>query len=267
MKKLILTTVILSVIFFSFIPPKSKKLTKILKGSWAFVPAGEVNLENIKQTTSDFYISKTEITNLEYITFLNAIKNTPEYDKALPDTTVWSRHGNIYNGYQNQYFRYPGFRMYPVVGVSFEGANLYCKWLESQINSQLQAPERVKVKLPTEAEWTIAALGGKSKAMYPWGSPYLKNGKGKFLANFRSEEKIKNPKGNILTNEVSSFYPNEYGIFQMSGNVSEMIENQNITKGGSWNSEGNYLEISNRQVIQYPSNEVGFRPVLILSNN
>ncbi len=266
MKKLISTTVIISVIFFSFIPPKSKKLAKILKGNWAFVPAGEVNLENTKQTTEDFYILKTEITNLDYITFLNTIKNTPDYQKALPDTTVWSRNGNINNGYQNQYFRYPGFRMYPVVGVSFEGANLYCKWLESEINSQLQAPERVKVRLPSESEWTYAALGGKIKAMYPWGSPYLKNRKGQFLANFKSDEKLQNPKANILTNDVSSFYPNGYGIFQMSGNVSEMIENQNITKGGSWNSEGKYLLISNRQSIQYPSNEVGFRPVLIVTN-
>ena len=99
-----------------------------------FIPPNEFIpiLESEKSICKlDFYILKTEITNLDYITFLNTIKNTPDYQKALPDTTVWSRNGNINNGYQNQYFRYPGFRMYPVVGVSFEGANLYCKWLQN----------------------------------------------------------------------------------------------------------------------------------------
>ncbi len=258
-----ITLSILSIFLLSWISPPnySKKLNKILSGSWAQISAGQALVDGKMTNVDEFYISATETSNLDYLEFLKAIKNTPDYQKALPDTTVWSSPNSPNDGFKNQYLRYPGFRTYPVVGVSWEGALLYCNWLEKSINSQLDSSEKVEVKLPTEAEWTRAARGDNNAYKFTWGGPYLENGKGRSLANYKNE-KAESPLKNIITAEVYSFTKNQFGIYQMCGNVSEMVSEPYLVKGGSWNSEAEALKIDSKQQINYPSKEVGFRPVL-----
>jgi formylglycine-generating enzyme len=86
--------------------------------------------------------------------------------------------------------------------------------------------------------------------MFPWGSLRLKNGKGRYLANFKIEKEskldLKPPNQNFgfLTNtEVYSYIPNEFGIYNMSGNVPEMLEEKGKCKGGSWATDGKVCEI------------------------
>ena len=267
MKKIALLTILLSTIHFSWIslPPVSKKLGKILADYWAYIPSGSSKLGENMQNIEAFYISKTEISNLEYLTFLKDLKtkNPSLYNIALPDTTVWSTGVHPQKEFENQYFRYPGFRLYPVVGVSFDAAVLYCKWVEDKINAQLGENEKITVRLPSEGEWTRAARGDKHTSLFPWGGPYLQNGKGRSLANYRKE----NPKGfegQIITTEIKMFPPNEFGIYQMSGNVAEMLSEPQKVKGGSWNSTAKALEIDSSENINYPANNVGFRPILLV---
>ncbi|MCP9768551.1 hypothetical protein EGI22_11555 [Lacihabitans sp. LS3-19] len=265
MKKLLFTSIFVAFIFISWTskPTISKKLDKIIKGNWAYIPAGKAKVDDKFQEVKEFYILKSEVSNLDYQEFLKAIKNTPDYQKALPDPEVWSSPNGKNEDFKNQYFTYPGFKNYPVVGVSYNAAKIYCRWLEKTINAELESKEKIEIKLPSEAEWVRAARGDKHTSMFPWGSPYLKTGKGKYLANYKTGEPI-NGNISVITSDVYSFYKNAFGVYQMSGNVSEMTDEPKAVKGGSWNSEAKALEINNKQFIEVPSKEVGFRPILKL---
>ncbi len=267
MKKAAIITILLSIVHFSWIntPPISKKISTFLNKKWSFVPSGTVKLNDSFESVEAFYISKTEVSNGEYLVFLEdlKIKNPASYKVALPDTTVWSIVGNPNDGFKKQYLRYPGFSNYPVVGVSFDAAVLYCKWLEEKVSVQVGANEKVLVRLPNEAEWVRAARGDKHASIFPWGGPYLQNRKGQNLANYRQD----NPNTfgvQLITSEVKMYYPNQFGVYQMSGNVAEMIGDSKKTKGGSWNSTAKMVEIDASESINYPANNVGFRPVLLV---
>ena len=99
---------------------------------------------------------------------------------------------------------------HPVVHVSYQDAVEFCKWRD--------------MRLPTEAEWEVAARGGKTGRLFPWGNLLLV--KGKHMCNIWQGEF---PQGNTLedgylaTSPIGSFNPNGYGLYDMSGNVWEWV--------------------------------------------
>jgi gliding motility-associated lipoprotein GldK len=78
-------------------------------------------------------------------------------------------------------------------------------------------------RLPTEAEWEYASRGGRDMAKYPWGNPYLRNAKGCMLANFKPGRGNYYDDGFAYTARVESYFANDYGLYDMSGNVSEWV--------------------------------------------
>ena len=88
-----------------------------------------------------------------------------------------------------------GYSKHPVVGVTWYGAIAYAKW--------------VGKRLPTEAEWEIASMGGHEEALYPTGLDIQRS-----QANFFSSD----------TTAVMSYPPNDYGLFDMAGNVYEWCQ-------------------------------------------
>ena len=74
---------------------------------------------------------KIDITIPYTIDELNAVQkdSTQEfYESALPDTSVWLNQLAFNDPYEKQYLRHPGFRLYPIVGVSWKQANDFCLW-------------------------------------------------------------------------------------------------------------------------------------------
>lgn len=87
-------------------------------------------------------------------------------------------------------------------------------------------------RLPSEQEWEYAARGGKQDAPYPWGAYYTRNAKGCLLANFKPGRGNYPEDGGQRTVKVDSYFPNDYGLYCMAGNVSEwtrsaFVENAN----------------------------------------
>jgi formylglycine-generating enzyme required for sulfatase activity len=263
MKKILFTSIFFAFVFISWTskPSLSKKLNKTLKGNWAYIPAGKAKVDDKLQDVEEFYMLKTEVSNLNYHVFLQAIRNTEDYQKAFPDSEMWNSPYRKNEDFKNQNLTFPGFKNYPVVGVSYDAANRYCQWLEKTINAPLEASEKIKIRLPREAEWIRAARGDKHTSMFTWGSPYLKTRKGNYLANHKASEPV-NSNLSVKTTDIYSFYKNEFGVYQMNGNVSEMTDEPTTVKGGSWNSEAKALEIDNKQFVDLPNKEVGFRPIL-----
>ena len=76
-------------------------------------------------------------------------------------------------------------------------------------------------RLPTEAEWEYASRGGLENQMYPWGGLYTRNDKGCFLANFKPLRGRYADDGGNTSMAVASYAPNDFGLYDMAGNVAE----------------------------------------------
>jgi formylglycine-generating enzyme required for sulfatase activity len=143
-----------------------------------------------------------------------------------PDETSWvNDFKNAYNEpYLKQYFNHPGYDDYPVVGISWEQANAFCLWRTDYYKKSSNLPAGLVIepfRLPTEGEWEYAARAGKSENKYPWSDASLQNEKGCFMANFKPGDGNYTEDGHLVTARVSTFAPNEFGLYDMAGNVAE----------------------------------------------
>jgi len=255
-----------------------KKQQKVKNGQW-YQPDPEgflfIPMDTTKRTHA-FYIKRTEVSNLEYRTFLFDLliqNRKEEFLKAKPDQAMWVKeYPNAFNQpMQDNYFSHPAYNDYPVVAISREGAELFCKWMTEELNVMFNLNLVNNFRLPSSDEWEFAAKGGLVNQPYPWGGPYLRNSKGCFLANFYPIKDNYTADGSLHTAKVDSYNPNDYGLYCMSGNVAEMVyyEDENNlpgTRGGSWSSIGQELQIvegnDRFKGRTEPSVNVGFRPVM-----
>lgn len=152
-----------------------------VEGSRDEMPCHQVHLDS-------FAIDTHPITNEQFVRFLESVGSEKDsYHRdiiRLRDSRIKRSGGklNIESGYSK----------HPVVGVTWYGATAYAKW--------------VGKRLPTEAEWEIAAAYGLERLVYPTGDDIEKS-----EANFFSSD----------TTPVMSYAPNGYGLYDMAGNVYE----------------------------------------------
>lgn len=222
--------------------------------------------------------------------------------KVYPDTNVWLRQFNysMNEPIALQYNWFPSFDNYPVVGVNWVQANAFCDWRTKYYKMYREKGNRFvegRFRLPGELEWEWAARGGRDLSPYPWGGPYVMNKKGCYLANFKPMPGDYSADGGLYTVRANAYTPNDYGLYNMSGNVSEWTaDNYNISayansqysdingassfetqvgendpewmkrkvvKGGSWRDTKYYLNISVRDVefMDTAKAYIGFRTI------
>lgn len=144
---------------------------------------------------------------------------------VYPDTTVWVN--DFANSYTDQYTRYyfssPIYDDYPVVGVSWEQANAFCAWRTEYLKQSygMRGVTFEPFRLPTEAEWEYAARAGNNDQTYSWKTDVPHTEKGCYNGNFKPGFGDYTQDGYIITSPVGSYGANEFGLFDMSGNVAE----------------------------------------------
>jgi sulfatase modifying factor 1 len=224
-------------------------------------------------------------------------KDIPIY----PDTLCWIRDFSYaYNEpMAKKYYGHPAFGNYPVVGINWKQATAFCEWRTHYLNAFLEGHGRATesdFRLPTEAQWEYAARGGRSQAPYPWGGPYLRNKKGCLLANFKPGRGNYPEDGGFYTVRADAYWPNDFGLYNMAGNVSEWTSSlyyeggysfqhdenpdirwdakdsdpprmkRKVIRGGSWKDVAYFLQTSTRNYEYQDTSKsyIGFRCVIDL---
>jgi len=265
-------------------PSKKKEEGNAVKGreewyqpdpfGYLFIPMGSMLMDNEDYSIQAFYMKQTEVSNIEYRTFLLDLlinNRRDEFLLAKPDQRVWNNVIGDSNNVEKvaNYFADKKYDDYPAVGVSREGAEMYCKWLNEEYAKRNVGTVMNNFRIPTAVEWSYAASGGGKRSPYPWGGPYVRNSNGAFLANFHPMKDDYSVDGALYTATVTSYNPNDWGLYCMSGNVAEMVINKEGkpgTKGGSFTSVGQELQIiegkDRFEGVVEPNVNIGFRPVM-----
>lgn len=226
-----------------------------------------------------------------------------KYDQEVyPDTLAFIRDFSYsYNEpMTKRYYSHPSYGNYPVVGVNWKQATAFCHWRTHYQNSFLERKKFAidgDYRLPSEAEWEYAARGGLTNSMFPWGNPYLRNKKGCLLANFKPGRGNYAEDGGFYTVPAKAYWPNQYGLYNMSGNVAEWTssyyyegaynfmadmspdiryeakdsdrprEKRKVVRGGSWKDVSYFLQVSTRNYEYQDTSKsyIGFRCVIDLA--
>ncbi|TDO20101.1 SUMF1/EgtB/PvdO family nonheme iron enzyme [Pedobacter duraquae] len=140
----------------------------VMSGSAQEVSGQELGNYNHKRetTVSSFYMDETEVSNVQWLEYLDWIKSTyptdyEYYYNELPDTLVWRRPLSYNEPYVDNYLRHPAYQDYPVVGVSWEQAQRYCVYRTDRVNENLL---RSQGKMTSYAELNGTAKKGKAGA-------------------------------------------------------------------------------------------------------
>lgn len=162
---------------------------------------------------------------------------------VYPDTTSWINDFEFsYNEpYMRNYFSHPSYAHHPVVGVSWEAATAFCEWRTMYLRKSLQR-NNVKIekyRLPTEAEWEMAARSGKTDNIYPWGAGSAEIDDECFMANFKPGEGAYAADKNLIPAKVRSYQPNSIGLYDMAGNVAEWTSTAYTESGNKVMSDVN----------------------------
>ncbi len=244
-----------------------------------------INLTN-KLTNVWVWLGCTEVTNRQYNYFLNSLLKDSMlagYELYKPKHEGWTNVNSVNPFYISlkETYSTDKYLDYPVVNISKEAMMAFTVWLNNN-----EPNKNVFYKLPSIEEWIYGFNPYNKDSVYSWYNEFQSN-KNAILGNFaeldqeqwryeqRTNEvwfegldsngyqiKIDGPQ------EVHSNYYNDFGIYNMSGNVAEVVYLANDTsdqyvwtKGGSWRSPPYYgrKHVWERYIL--PSPCVGFRVV------
>ncbi|GAA4345520.1 formylglycine-generating enzyme family protein [Flaviaesturariibacter amylovorans] len=254
-------------------------LAALCTGLWAFAggrkktaPPGTVRVND------SLFMDRTEVAIVhwrEYTFWKMRLEGTA--DGSLPDSCWMPNEGYSGPGTSSDctlgqlYFRHPAFNFYPVVAVSYEQAEAFCRWRTERVNELIaREPHRwafrqVRYRLPTEAEWEAAGQGGLDPAAFPFGVRDTVSRKGHALLNYggRSHwgtyETGRPPE--VATWPADAGGKNGFGLYGMTGNVAEMTARPGIAKGGHYGLPADSCRITARQRYEGPQPWLGFRCV------
>lgn len=174
----------------------------------------------------------------------------------------------------------PGFKQddsCPVVNVNWNDAQAFCKWLSDKERTEGLLADYA-YRLPTDVEWsqavglvnepgsTPAERHGKVRAIYPWGAAWPPPAGAGNYANNISYDRFDN------TSPVASFMPNQFGIYDMGGNVWEWCQEpadssqaNRVLRGGAYTGYAPGALYSSYRLMIAPGDrrpDSGFRCVL-----
>lgn len=238
-----------------------------------------------REYCDEFFIYKTEVTNGNWKEFLSYLKlkgRMEEYQVNMLDTNVWSHRMTYNEPFVTYYYQHQAYSEYPAVGMTLKQAQAYASWL-TEIYALKDDGVKITFFVPTKKQWMRAARGNQPRP-YPWSRGIgLRNSSGTLLANFKdiSERHVTYDRvsgeyklapqsfmysnnDTTITTPAKSYYPNQFGIYNMSGNVAELVSDDTVAMGGSWNDTGYDVRVESEQPATEPRSTIGFRVVAVI---
>ncbi len=283
-------------------------LIKFNKGLYTKIPAYKTDYAGKATVLDAFTIRNVGITNLEYKTFLADLltqNRSDDYLKCRVLNENWAKQG--YCNLADSYFKEAKYNDFPVVNISYEGAKLFCKWLEDEIKFYMQQnnmrSKLLQVRLPYDEEWVYAAREGYAKIAFEKGyNTIFDESAGLVNKSFtnrvelvkRRVERVDTLYSFYATNrygwtekEITDFfeiglnyyksgtldtiYSNRMKVLGKIGRVSEMIPQKRTARvwlsGLSWKNKEEYQKLENEFKANTASPFVGFRIVVIDPND
>lgn len=227
-----------------YIEPANSSIKNELKMKLVKIPKGSFNMGAPKSTypedfdspqqrvaVGDFLISPFAVSNQEYARFVEAsgyctiaeregwsfvfhqFLQEPVQHQHPPGLPWWRIvNGAFWAAPEGPTSSIAGRENHPVVHISWYDAVAYCRW--------------AGLRLPHEVEWERAARGGIENAKFPWGNQFMPNDKhamntwqGEFPHTNMAEDGYKG------TAPVDAYSSNDYGLYNMTGNVWEWADN------------------------------------------
>jgi formylglycine-generating enzyme required for sulfatase activity len=234
-----------------------------------FIPPGTA------QITESFFADETEISNFAWQEYEFFVKTeygylSPEHLAALPDTLVWRQKMTSNEPYVKYYYRHPAYKGYPVVGISYEQAIAFCKWRTERVKEFYYIKNKkeliIEYRLPTKEEWELIS----SVPPYYLNEAINKKGEVTFNHRWMSDstwkkyyEKHKSYPD--VTAKVYSYEKNLFGLFNLYGNVAEMVSEKGICKGGGWRNLLEECRAGKDIPYTQPTAWLGFRCVCVIT--
>jgi formylglycine-generating enzyme required for sulfatase activity len=236
----------------------------------------------MKPVGNNLYAAETELSNADYEQFMMDLLRQKEYDK-LDECKIQKTDWMAFLDPESQNLSaelifkhgHPDDSKMPVQNISHEAARLYCAWITEVYNQSTDKKKRfkkVRFRLPSESEWTTAAKGNTNStdAPYSWGGYFVRNSKGCYLGNFNTQNeppctdcpdttKGMAKDGGYFTVPVASYFPNNFGLYNVHGNVAEMVNERGIAMGGSWNDSPADCTVNSKKIYNQAAPTLGFR--------
>ena len=303
-------------IILPVIQPRPEELSKTqisvpsmvhIRGGWFEMGSSE-GLENEKPVhmvyVNDFSMGKYAVTRGEFREFIGETDYRTDAEKCggafvlNPDATEWAQKSDA--SWLNPYFKQSN--NHPVVCVSWNDAIAYCNWrskkegltpvftiTKNTVSADFGANG---YRIHTEAEWEYAARCGEKGYKYSWGDGDPLGKRGGNIADEALKRALPKWERNIwngyddgyaYTAPIGSFEPNEFGLYDMTGNVWEWCwdwygeayyknspkrnpqgpssGDYRVARGGAWYTEPYYVRAANRGygTPEYSYGRIGFR--------
>jgi sulfatase modifying factor 1 len=183
-------------------------------------------VQHTVELTHDFYLGKYEVTRGQFRAFVNETGYRTEPETDGQGAWGYDEDTGKIEGRKPKYsWRSTGFVQtdeHPVVNVTWNDANAFCRWLAQRTKKAM--------RLPTEAEWEYAARAGSAKRFYSGDDPETLAKVGN-VADATAKKKLQDldptiaaEDGYVFTAPVGQFLPNRFGLHDMLGNVWEWCQ-------------------------------------------
>jgi formylglycine-generating enzyme required for sulfatase activity len=220
--------------------------------------------------TKSFYLGTYHVTRGQFRQFVADTKYKTDAEKGeTPGAFGWDRGKKRFDFNERYFWRNAGFEQtdeHPVIGVSWNDAVAFCKWLSKK--------ESKAYRLPTEAEWEYACRAGTTTRYYSGDDPETLAKVGNVADAAAKAEfpgwtwTIKASDGYVFTAPVGKFKPNAFGLYDMHGNAWQWCADWygagyyaasaaddptgpdsgrvRVLRGGSWSFRSDYARSAGR---------------------
>lgn len=223
------------------------------------------------------FMDKLEISNKSWKEFMNferngKLRDSSEVETLQPDSTITLRIKGLGKIKMAEYFNNPSFDDYPIVGVSYDQVVKFCSWRSLQVNLLIKKGKnepglQIEYRLPSIQEWEFIAKNKLDTTSFPFGQDVyytIDDVKYRAFNCYYPEKPIPNYI-RACNDTIGDLKANNYGIYNLIGNVCEMVQESGLAKGGHYEATLENCKVKETYTFSSPNKWLGFRCICLVN--